>query len=105
MIDLMAGSEEELQISFSGGLAWLDNQMRRRVGKSFIEATNKQQQQMLDLIAYRKNDPPELGPGIKFFSLMRKWTVDAFYTSKEGIEDVGYGATAPLVSITAAARM
>ena len=91
LIDLMAGSEEELQISFSGGLAWLDNQMRRRVGKSFIEATNKQQQQMLDLIAYRKNDPPELGPGIKFFSLMRKWTVDAFYTSKEGIEDVGYG--------------
>ena len=96
LIDLMAGSEEELQISFSGGLAWLDHQMRRRTGKSFVRATNEQQRQMLDLIAYRKNDSAELGPGIEFFSLMREWTVDAFYTSKEGIEDVGYGGNEAL---------
>ena len=91
LIDLMAGSDEELQISFSGGLGWLDSQMRRRVGKAFTAATKHEQRQILDLIAYRKNDSAELGPGIEFFSLMREWTVDAFYTSKVGIEDVGYG--------------
>ena len=96
LIDLMAGSDEELQISFSGGLGWLDSQMRRRTGKAFIAATKDEQRQMLDLMAYRKNDSAELGPEIEFFSLMRKWTVDAFYTSKEGIEDVGFGGNEAL---------
>ena len=96
LIDLMADVREELQVSFSGGLGWLDNQMRRRVGKLFIEATKDEQRQMLDLMAYRKNESPELGPGIEFFSLMREWTVDAFYTSKEGIQDVDYGGNEAL---------
>ena len=63
LIDLMAGSDEELQVSFSGGLGWLDSQMRRRVGKAFIAATKDEQRQILDLIAYRKNDSADLGPG------------------------------------------
>ncbi len=96
LIDLMAGSDKELQISFSGGLGWLDSQMRRRMGKAFIAATKDEQRQILDLIAYRKNDSADLGPGIEFFSLMRKWTVDAFYSSKEGIEDVGFGGNEAL---------
>ena len=82
--------------SFSGGLGWLDSQMRRRVGKAFIAATKDEQRQILDLIAYRKNDSADLGPGTEFFSLMRKWTVDAFYSSKEGIEDVGFGGNEAL---------
>jgi gluconate 2-dehydrogenase gamma chain len=45
---------------------------------------------MLDLIAYRKNDTPELGPGIAFFTWVRNMTVDAFYTSKAGMDDLGY---------------
>lgn len=90
LIDLMANSNEELRISFSGGLGWLDNQMRRRVGRSFIEATRVEQQQILDLIAYRKNESPKLRPGVEFFAMMRQWTVDAFYSSEEGIQDVGY---------------
>ena len=89
-IDLMSSVHQDLQVSFSGGLAWLDAHMRQRTGKSFIDATKNQQKEILDLIAYRENDSPELGPGIKFFSLMRQWTVDAFYTSKEGIDDIGY---------------
>ena len=45
---------------------------------------------MLDLIAYRKNDSPELGPGIHFFNWVRNMTVDAFYTSKVGMDDLGF---------------
>jgi gluconate 2-dehydrogenase gamma chain len=44
---------------------------------------------MLDLIAYRKN-AEELGPGVRFFDWARMMVVDAFYTSKAGIKDVGY---------------
>ena len=64
--------------------------MTKRYAASFVAARPEQQTAMLDLIAYRKNDSPELGPGIRFFHWVRNMTVDAFYTSKVGIKDVGY---------------
>jgi gluconate 2-dehydrogenase gamma chain len=45
---------------------------------------------MLDLIAFRKNNSEELAPGILFFTWVRNMTVDAFYTSKAGMDDIGY---------------
>ena len=56
----------------------------------FAAATPEQQTAMLDLIAYRKNDSPELGPGIRFFTWARNMVVDAFYTSKVGMDDLGF---------------
>ena len=46
--------------------------------------------ELLDLIAYRRNQTPELAPGIEFFSWARRMTVDAFYTSEIGIKDIDY---------------
>jgi hypothetical protein len=89
-IDVMAAGDQELQFAFTGGIAWLDQQMESRHGKPFIACSQAQQKEMLDQIAYRDKAPPELGPGVKFFALMRAWTVDAFYSSKVGIEDLGY---------------
>ena len=74
---------------FTGGIAWLDREMLRRYSKDFLTADHEQQIEMLDLIAYRKNNSPELGPGIRFFDWARRLVVNAFYTSKVGIRDVG----------------
>ena len=89
-IDVMAAADDKLKAAFTGGLAWLDVQMRSRYGKSFRECTKAQQQEMLDRIAYRDRAPAELAPGVTFFALMRAWTVDAFYSSKAGVDDLGY---------------
>jgi len=89
-IDVIATEDEKLRAAFTGGLAWLDYEMRTRHGKTFLECTAAQQQQMLDLIAWRDKAPKELAPGVAFFVLMRGWTVDAFYSSKAGVEDLGY---------------
>jgi len=89
-IDLLAGNNDELAAIFTGGLAWLDRESERRAGTKFADAPEKEQTALLDLIAYRKNDSAELGPGIRFFDWARKLTVDAFYTSKAGIADLGY---------------
>ena len=75
---------------FTGGLAWLDHEMNRRYSASFVDTSPPQQASLLDLIAYRKNDSPELGPGIRFFTWVRNMTVDAFYTSKIGMDDLGF---------------
>jgi gluconate 2-dehydrogenase gamma chain len=89
-IDVMASHEPEIQHAFTGGVAWIDSQMRARHGKTFRECTGEQQKSLLDQIAYRERAPQELAAGAEFFALMRAWTVDAFYSSKTGIEDLGY---------------
>lgn len=89
-IDFLSSQSPELAEIYTGGLAWLDHQMNKTYSASFVAATPDQQTAMLDLIAYRKNDSPELGPGIQFFNWVRNMTVDAFYTSKVGMDDLGY---------------
>ena len=54
-----------------------------------------QQTALLDLIAYRRNQTPELAPGIEFFTWARRMTVDAFYTSEIGIKDIDYRGNTP----------
>ena len=116
-IDLLSSQNPTLAEIFHGGLAWLDAEMNRRYEKSFVNATEKQQTEMLDVLVeadkverarlteeagYRKsgryNDftgytvqrAGGLGPGVKFFDWVRKMTVDAFYTSPIGIKDIGF---------------
>jgi gluconate 2-dehydrogenase gamma chain len=89
-IDFLSSQSRELAEIYTGGLAWLDHQMNKSYSAGFVAAAPEQQTAMLDLIAYRKNDSPELGPGIQFFNWVRNMTVDAFYTSKAGMDDLGY---------------
>ncbi len=69
---------------------------RRRPTSS--TATPADQTALLDLIAYRRNASPELTPGIEFFTLVRRMTVDAFYTSEIGIKDIDYRGNSPMAS-------
>jgi hypothetical protein len=89
-IDLLASSNTELAEIYTGGLAWLEREMQRRYHTSFVQARPEQQTAMLDLMAYRKNESPELAPGIRFFTWARNMTVDAFYTSRIGMDDLGF---------------
>ena len=89
-IDFLCSQSKDLAEIYTGGLAWLDHEMKRRYSATFLTATPEQQTAMLDLIAYRKNNSPQLGPGIDFFNWIRNMTADAFYTSKAGMDDLGY---------------
>jgi hypothetical protein len=100
-IDLMASENEQLKGIFTKGLAWIDTAMVQRGQKDFVSAPPAQQTELLDLIAYRRNQTPELAPGIDFFSWARRMTVDAFYTSPIGIKDIDYRGNTPLTSYPA----
>ena len=91
-IDLLCSNNDELSAIFTGGMGWLDEQMSKRYQAAFLDAHPEQQTAMLDLIAYRKNaaEHPELGPGIRFFDWARNLVVDAYYTSKIGMDDIGF---------------
>lgn len=90
-IDFLCAGADEMKVIFTGGLAWLDDAMRKRAdGLDFLHASHEQQKALLDVIAYRENDSPQLGPGIRFFDWARRLVVDAYYTSPQGIKEVGY---------------
>jgi hypothetical protein len=66
--------------------------MKRRDQAAFVDARPAEQTAMLDLLALRRNEAahPELAPGIRFFTWARNMVVDAYYTSKAGMDDLGF---------------
>ena len=81
----------EYQARLGGGLKWLDSTCTTRYGKAYLECTPQQQKEILDLIAYRKNAEQDesLSHGVEFFSFLRNFTADGFFTSKIGIKISG----------------
>lgn len=91
-IDLLTSENPEYQLTLGGGLMWLDSTCVDRYGSAYLDCTAQQKTQMLDLIAYRKNiaQDPSLSQGVAFFSFLRNLTADGFFTSKIGIQYLGY---------------
>ena len=88
-IDALAAENKQLLTIYKDGLGWLD---RAVVGQAtdFVSAAESQQKALLDVLAFKKNQPPDAAAGARFFEWARRMTVDAFYTSKVGIERLGY---------------
>jgi hypothetical protein len=89
-IDLLCSQNEDLKGIYTGGIGWLDHQMIKRHGTDWVSSKPAEQTALLDVIAYRKNNAPETGPGIYFFDWVRKMVVDAYWTSPLGFKDIGY---------------
>jgi len=91
-IDLITSESPDYQVKLGGGLMWLNATCGDRYGNAYFDCTPQQQKEILDLIAYRKNadEDASLGQGVEFFSTLRSLTADAFFTSKIGMQYVGY---------------
>lgn len=91
-IDLLTSENMNYQLQLGGGLMWLDSTCADRYGRNYLDCTSREQEEILDLLAYRKNarEEPSLGPGIRFFAFLRNLTTDGFYTSEIGIKDLQY---------------
>ena len=98
-IDLLTSENESYQSKLGGGLAWLDSTCASRYGKAWLDCAPQQQNEILDLIAYRKNAAQDesLVHAVEFFSLLRNLTSDGFFTSKIGIKYLGYIGNAFLI--------
>lgn len=91
-IDLLTSENEEYQRRLGGGMMWVDAACQKRFDKAYVQCSPSEQKEILDLIAYRANGKtdPSLAPGISFFSFLRELTADGYFTSKIGIEYLGY---------------
>lgn len=80
------------------GLAWLDDESQQRFGSTFTGASEAQRMALCDDICDRERAAPRLNKGAQFFARFRDLTAGGYYTSPEGMRDVGYTGNVPLAA-------
>ena len=83
-------ASETSKNNMRGGLAWLDNESRKRFSRVFVQATDGQRRQILDDIAFPRRAKPEFSHGVAFFNRFRDMTASGFFSSAMGWKDVQY---------------
>jgi len=94
-IEFIVKDEPVHQLPMRGGLRWLDLQCLNQYGKDFVGSTPEQRIAMFQEIAYPMKAKPETQQGVAFFNKIRELTAIGFFTSKMGIEDLGYKGNSP----------
>jgi hypothetical protein len=93
-IDFVMIDQPDRQTPIRGGLAWLDREATSRFNRRFVECDASQQTGLLDDIAWPAKARPEMAAGVAFFTRFRDLVANGFYSSKEGVKDLGYQGNA-----------
>lgn len=80
------------------GLGWVDEESQRRFKKDFADSEEAQQTAICDDICYEPDARPEFVRPAKFFSRFRDLAAGGFYTTPEGMRNIGYVGNVPLTS-------
>lgn len=94
-IEFIVKDIPEHQVPMRGGLRWLDLQTLNRYNNPFKDCNADQQLQMITEIAYPAKAKPEMQQGVAFFNRMRSLTATGFFTSKMGLDDLGFVGNRP----------
>ncbi len=82
-----------------GGLTWLNREARARFSaEDFAALDETQMREICDPISYLPNTPESLQAQARFFDLFRDLVSTGFWTSEEGMEDLGFIGGVPLPS-------
>lgn len=94
-IEFIVKDMPDHQLPMRGGLRWLDMQMLNRHNNTFKDCSAEQQLALVREIAYPGKARPEMQQGVAFFNRMRSLTATGFFTSKMGMDDIGYVGNKP----------
>lgn len=89
-IDFLVAHDEDLQYPFRAGVAWLNAFAFEKEGGNFSSLSVSQWERLLRKLAYRSQQSPTEVQGQEFFTLIRKYTVLGYYTSRIGLEALDY---------------
>lgn len=86
------------QLPIRGGMMWLNYEALSEFELDFIACSDQQQRSLLDRIAFPSEDEEDdPSTGEAFFSLLRNLVLTGYYTTKMGIESLGYKGNTPNV--------
>jgi hypothetical protein len=80
------------------GLAWIEAEAQRRFQASFADLVRKQQTMICDDICHAPKAKAEFKQAAQFFRKYRDLTAGGFYTTPEGMKDIGYIGNTPLAT-------
>lgn len=80
------------------GLAWMESESARRFGKPFAALDMPSQHAICDDICYELKAGAGLQAPAKFFARFRDLTADGFYTTPDGMKDLGFAGNTPSAS-------
>jgi hypothetical protein len=83
-------------VQVQGGLRWLDREAGERFNRPFARLTESERHAICDDICHLPKARPEHQAAAQFFALIRDLTATAFYTTREGMKDLGYVGNVPL---------
>ena len=78
------------------GLAWIEAEAQKRFQLGFADLVRKQQTMICDDICYTEKAKPGFKKAAQFFRKFRDLTAGGFYTTPEGMKDIGYVGNVPL---------
>lgn len=89
-IDFILEDTDGIEEPMKEGLAWLDDFCTSTGGSTFVGLAVAEQEAVLNRIAWPDDVAAGLERGAEFFTLMRDMTASGFFSSKMGVEDLGY---------------
>jgi gluconate 2-dehydrogenase gamma chain len=81
---------KEAQNRFVSGLDWINARCKSEFGNTFMECVPQQQVTLLEELAYKAKFKPTTESGRAFFQFLRDYTVVGYYTTRIGLESLGY---------------
>ena len=80
------------------GLTWIEAESQRRFQNDFANLISRQRTELCGEIALVAKAKPEFRTAAQFFKRFRDLTAGGFYTSPEGMKDLGYVGNVPLAT-------
>ena len=81
---------DEAQTRFVSGLDWINARSKSEFGHEFMDCSSEQQKSLLEELAYKAKFKPTTETGRVFFRFLRDYVVVGYYTTKVGLESLGY---------------
>jgi gluconate 2-dehydrogenase gamma chain len=83
-------------VLFADGFRWIDSRARSAHGRDFMSMTESQQAELLASLYAAAESGKPIGRGPQFLRALKALTVEAYYTSREGlIDELGYKGNKP----------
>ena len=79
-------------------LKWIEAEAQRRFSRNFPILTDREKTAICDDVCFVKTATPEFADAAKLFTRFRDLTAGGFYTTPEGMKDLGYTGNRPLAS-------
>jgi hypothetical protein len=76
------------------GLAWIEAESRRKHGRAFNSLSTREQLAILESIADNRPSSGVNNAGTRFFTFLKGRVIDGFYTSRAGLDELGYRGNA-----------